>query len=239
MTQQEREILQRLDPEGTKYRSCTLEIVEPKLRTFTLDNDLIALLDDDGKLMTRPFNDNDSTFSLRLIDNECSQIESVYRSLGYEDIEDDLPVYVCSIKDARVLYYYDPAVHSPLEDGHFVTMSLNIERTCHPSTDEELREVADHFRDLQAKALTFAEGLDDAPKVNLFHASTEVYFSLTTSKYGELEDLLIGFDKLDNAILVHRDQIDEIIYIDSDDELENNLMFAIYRLTRQTTPLGA
>lgn len=238
MTHQERDILQRLDPEGTKYSSCTLEIVEPQFRSFTLrdktgqGNDLIALLDDDGKLMPRPCNENDSAFSLRLLDNECNQLSEAYHSLGYEHIGEDEPLFVCAIPDAQVFYYYDPAVPSPLSDGHFVTMSLNIERTCHPTTEAELKKVANHFRKLQAKAQTLAEGLDDAPQVRLFHVSDDVYFSLTTTEFGELEHLLIGFNERDNAILVHRAQIDESIYIDQTDHLENHLLFAIYRLTR-------
>ena len=167
---------------------------------------------------------------MTLLDNECEQLKKAFSELGYEDIAEDEPLFVCSIPDAQVYYYWSNNVPSPLGDGHFVTMSLDLSRACHPTTPEELEMVAAHFKELRDKAVAFSVAFDGADKARLAHVSVEPFFSLTTNELGTIPELYIGFTPLDEPILVHEAQIDDIINVVSDDNLENNLLFAIHRL---------
>jgi len=236
MTQQVRELLQKIDPEGKLYTACSLKLVDPEFRYFYVwthdeNNSIrIVVVTSSGEFMIREETEADNELFLMLIDNECEQTVGAFKALGYEDIAEDQPLHVCSIPDAKVFYYWSEDVPSPLGDGHFVTMQLNVERTCHPTTPEELELVAAHFKELRDKAVQFSAAFDGAENARLAHVSVEPYFSLTTNELGTIPELYIGFTPMGDPILVHEAQIDDIISIDTEDPLENNLLFAIHRL---------
>ncbi|MCR5819797.1 MAG: hypothetical protein K6F94_02445 [Bacteroidaceae bacterium] len=190
-----------------------------------------AILDADGRYVILDPDEETEFLPTSDIGVGDMSVANTFRELGYESIDLDEPLTACKINDASVFYFWDAKVESPYGDGHMVTLDLTPEYNSKPISPEELQAVGEHFRKLEQRAKNLALQLDDAPEVKLVHASIQPFYSVTLPGIGLLEEMYIGFDPLDNPILVHGKQIDPIINMSKDDEVENHLLFMLYRLT--------
>ncbi len=241
MTQDEERFLNHIDPERTKFSSCDFTGRVGKVRYYALvdknipekyleavekANGQYTILELDGQMDLLEIADN--------YEGEKS-VAKTFRELGYGSIYPDDPLYACKINDAMVYYYWDAEVESPFGDGHMVTLDLTPELICKPISPEDMKAVGEYFMKLEQRAKNLALQFGDAPEVKLVHASIQPYYSITIPEVGLLEELYIGFDSFDNPVLVHEKEIDPIIPMVKDDDLENHLLFMLYRLAHPRT----